>query len=36
VFLENELKELEKHDIPSGYSDENDSKNHLNEIEYLR
>lgn len=36
VFLEKELIELEKHDIPNGYSDENDSKNHLNEIEYLR
>lgn len=30
------MSELEKSDIPSGYTDENDSKYHLKEIEYLR
>ena len=34
--LEAELVELEKSDIPGGYSDENDSKSHLKEIDHLR
>lgn len=34
--LEEELYELEKTDIPSGYSDENDTQNHIEEIEHLR
>ena len=34
--METELTELEKSDIPSGYSKENDSKSHLTEIEHLR
>jgi len=34
--LETELIELEKSDIPSGYSNENDSKSHLTEVERLR
>lgn len=34
--LEAELVELEKTDIPGGYSDANDSKSHLREIDHLR
>lgn len=34
--LEAELRELEKTDIPSGFSDENDASNHINEVGYLR
>lgn len=34
--LEAELIELEKSDIPGGYSDENDSRSHLKEIDHLR
>ena len=34
--LEVELKELEKWDIPGGYNEENDSKFHLQEIDFLR
>lgn len=34
--LETELVELEKTDIPGGYSDANDAKSHLKEIDHLR
>lgn len=34
--LEKELQELEKDDIPGGYSDDNDAVKHIQEIEYLR
>lgn len=34
--LEKELRELEKTDIPNGYSDKNDAASHIKEIEYLR
>lgn len=34
--LEEELRELEKTDIPSGFGDENDAANHINEVGYLR
>jgi len=34
--LEDELLELEKNDIPGGFSDENDAKCHIKEVDYLR
>ena len=34
--LELELNELEKSEIPNNFSDENDSSNHLKEIDFLR
>ena len=34
--LEDELKELEKWDMPGGYNDENDSQFHMKEIDFLR
>lgn len=34
--LEQELTELEKDDIPSSFGDENDAKNQLVEVNYLR
>lgn len=34
--LELELFQLEKEDIPGGYSEQNDSKSHLKEIDHLR
>jgi hypothetical protein len=34
--LETELGDLEETDIPGGYSDTNDCKSHLKEIEHLR
>jgi hypothetical protein len=34
--LEEELMELEKDDIPGSFGDENDAKNQINEVNYLR
>jgi hypothetical protein len=34
--LEQELLEIEKHDIPSGFDEELDAKHHIREVGYLR
>ena len=34
--LEDELNELEKDDIPGAFGDENDAKNQIKEVGYLR
>jgi hypothetical protein len=34
--LEEELIDIEKNDMPNGYSEENDAQFHIKEIDYLR